>query len=102
LIEPLVVLVPAYNAEPSLAKVVKDVRRNLPTAFIIGIDDGSTDGSRQLLKTVCDETIEFDKNRGKGAALPACPEHTLLNIKLPPLKADDIKGIRLTRLGRRV
>jgi len=71
LIEPLVVLVPAYNAEPSLAKVVKDVRRNLPRAWIIGIDDGSTDGSRQLLKTVCDDTIEFDKNRGKGAALRA-------------------------------
>jgi len=71
LIEPLVVIVPAYNAEPSLAKVVKDVRRNLPGAWIIGVDDGSTDGSRQLLRTVADETIEFDQNRGKGAALRA-------------------------------
>jgi glycosyltransferase involved in cell wall biosynthesis len=71
LIEPLVVIVPAYNAEPTLAKVVKDVRRNLPGALIIGVDDGSTDGSRQLLRTVTDETIEFDKNRGKGAALRA-------------------------------
>lgn len=71
MIEPLVVLVPVYNAEPTLAKVVKDARRNLPGALIIGIDDGSTDGSRQLLRTVADETIEFDKNRGKGAALRA-------------------------------
>ncbi len=71
MIEPLVVIVPAYNAEPSLAKVVKDVRRNLPGAWIIGVDDGSTDGSRQLLRTVADETIEFDQNRGKGAALRA-------------------------------
>jgi len=71
LIEPLVVLVPVYNAEPTLAKVVKDLRRNLPGALIIGIDDGSTDGSRQLLRSVSDETIEFDKNRGKGAALRA-------------------------------
>src|SRR5438876_247320 len=62
---------PAYNAEPTLAKVVKDVRRNLPGAWIIGVDDGSTDGSRQLLRTVVDETIEFDKNCGKGAALRA-------------------------------
>ncbi|HEU4748671.1 MAG TPA: 5'/3'-nucleotidase SurE, partial [Gemmatimonadaceae bacterium] len=29
--------------------------------------------------------------------LPSFPEHTLLNINLPPLKADDIKGVRLTR-----
>ncbi|HEX9606167.1 MAG TPA: glycosyltransferase family 2 protein [Gemmatimonadaceae bacterium] len=71
MIEPLVVIVPAYNAEPTLAKVVKDVRRNLPGSWIIGVDDGSTDGSRQLLRTVADETIEFDQNRGKGAALRA-------------------------------
>ena len=71
MIEPLVVIVPVYNAEPTLAKVVQDVRRNLPGALIIGVDDGSTDGSRQLLRTVADETIEFDQNRGKGAALQA-------------------------------
>jgi glycosyltransferase involved in cell wall biosynthesis len=71
LIEPLVVIVPAYNAEPTLANVVKGVRRTLPNALIIGVDDGSTDGSGQLLKTVADETIVFEQNRGKGAALRA-------------------------------
>jgi glycosyltransferase involved in cell wall biosynthesis len=71
LIEPLVVIVPAYNAEPTLATVIKGVRRNLPNALVVGVDDGSTDGSRQLLRTVADESIEFDKNRGKGAALRA-------------------------------
>lgn len=71
MIEPLVVIVPAYNAEPTLANVVKGVRRNLPKALIIGVDDGSTDGSRKLLRTVADETIEFDVNQGKGAALRA-------------------------------
>jgi 5'-nucleotidase len=35
-------------------------------------------------------------------SLPAFPEHTLLNVNLPPLRADEIKGVRLTRLGRRV
>ena len=71
MIEPLVVIVPAYNAEPTLANVVKGVRRTLPNAMIIGVDDGSTDGSGQLMKTVADETIEFEQNRGKGAALRA-------------------------------
>lgn len=71
MIEPLVVIVPAYNAEPTLANVVKGVRRTLPNALIIGVDDGSTDGSGQLLKTVADETIVFEQNRGKGAALRA-------------------------------
>lgn len=71
MIEPLVVIVPAYNAEPTLANVVKGVRRTLPNALIIGVDDGSTDGSVQLMRTVADETIEFPQNRGKGAALRA-------------------------------
>lgn len=71
MIEPLVVIVPAYNAEPTLANVVKGVRRTLPNAMIIGVDDGSTDGSGQLMRTVADETIEFEQNRGKGAALRA-------------------------------
>jgi len=65
------VIVPAFNAEPTLANVVKGVRRTLPKAFIIGVDDGSTDGSAQLMRTVADETIEFPQNRGKGAALRA-------------------------------
>ena len=77
MIEPLVVIVPVYNAEPTLANVVKGVRRSLPGALIIGVDDGSTDGSRKLLRTVADETIEFDKNRGKGAALRAAFQKAL-------------------------
>ena len=35
-------------------------------------------------------------------SLPEFPQFTLLNVNLPPLKGDDIKGVRLTRLGRRV
>ena len=68
MIAPLVVILPAYNAEPTLAKVAKDVRRNLPGAWVIGVDDGSTDGSRQLLRTVTDETIEFDRIGGRARA----------------------------------
>ena len=64
-------IVPAYNAEPTLGKVVQGIRRTLPGAWIIGVNDGSTDASGQLLKKVADETIDFEKNRGKGAALRA-------------------------------
>src|SRR2546430_4900061 len=35
-------------------------------------------------------------------SLRAFPRNTLLNINLPPLRGDDIMGVRLTRLGRRV
>lgn len=35
-------------------------------------------------------------------ALPAFPTDTLLNVNLPPVPAEQIKGVKLTRLGRRV
>ena len=34
--------------------------------------------------------------------LPAFPANTLLNVNLPPVKDGAVKGVRLTRLGRRV
>ncbi len=35
-------------------------------------------------------------------SLPEFPQHTLLNVNLPPLGAGEVRGMRLTRLGRRV
>jgi 5'-nucleotidase len=35
-------------------------------------------------------------------SLKSFPPDTLLNVNLPPVKAADIKGVRLTRLGKRV
>ncbi|HEX3867742.1 MAG TPA: hypothetical protein VHV78_13360, partial [Gemmatimonadaceae bacterium] len=34
--------------------------------------------------------------------LPAFPAETLFNVNLPPVRAHAIKGVKLTRLGRRV
>ena len=35
-------------------------------------------------------------------SLPAFPADTLFNVNLPPIPAADVKGVKLTRLGRRV
>jgi 5'-nucleotidase len=35
-------------------------------------------------------------------SLPKFPDNTLFNVNLPPVSADAVKGVRLTRLGRRV
>ncbi|MBC8085772.1 MAG: 5'/3'-nucleotidase SurE [Phycisphaerae bacterium] len=35
-------------------------------------------------------------------SLPSFPAETLLNVNIPAIPAEEIKGIRLTRLGRRV
>ena len=67
----IVVVMPALNAEKTLSPVVRGLRTALPGSFIIGVNDGSTDGTGSLLRSVCDRTIEFPSNRGKGAALRA-------------------------------
>src|SRR5664279_2918095 len=35
-------------------------------------------------------------------SLASIPRDTLLNVNMPPLRAREIRGVRLTRLGRRV
>ena len=67
----VVVIMPAFNAEKTLSPVVKGLRKALPGSFIVGVNDGSEDGTGALLRSVCDRTIEFPSNRGKGAALRA-------------------------------
>jgi glycosyltransferase involved in cell wall biosynthesis len=67
----VVAVLPAYNAEKTLTPVVRGLRKALPGVYIVGINDGSPDGTGALLRSVCDRTIEFPANRGKGAALRA-------------------------------
>ena len=67
----LACVIPAFNAARTVGDVVAGLRASLRNASIIGVDDGSTDGTRAVLEDVCDRTIAFTQNRGKGAALRA-------------------------------
>jgi glycosyltransferase involved in cell wall biosynthesis len=71
MIGPVAVIVPAFNAEKTVTPVIKGLREALPSARIIGVNDGSIDGTPALLRYLCDYTIDFRENRGKGAALRA-------------------------------
>jgi len=72
----LSIVVPCYNEERTLAKLLHAVRaiewQNLE---VIVVDDGSTDGSRELLTgelaSLVDQLILQPRNTGKGAALRA-------------------------------
>ena len=69
MIERLACIVPALNAAPSLPKVIAGLRISVPSAFIIGVDDGSTDGSRAIMNSSCDLVLVHEVNQGKGVAL---------------------------------
>jgi len=64
-------VIPALDAEGSVSAVARALRDAVPHALVIGVDDGSRDGTRDALERDCDLVIAFDRNLGKGAALRA-------------------------------
>ncbi len=71
--ESLSIIIPAYNEVQTIAEVVDRVRAvdlGDVTKEIIVIDDGSTDGTRDVLKALAGIRYVFhEKNLGKGGAL---------------------------------
>ncbi len=67
------VLIPVYNERATIEEVVRRVQAQPFGKEIIIVDDGSTDGTRELLReTAWPENVRVfyhEKNMGKGAAL---------------------------------
>lgn len=64
-------IVPALDAEPTIATVINGIRDALPDAFVVAVDDGSRDATSRVARSCADATVRFPINRGKGAALRA-------------------------------
>ena len=69
----LSVVMPVYNEKETVLKIINKVLSLDLVKELIIVDDGSTDGTRELLKTAkYDERVKVlfhEKNMGKGAAL---------------------------------
>lgn len=68
----LSVIVPVYNERATVMDVIDAVKAVPFKKEIVIVDDGSTDGTRDLLSGLADPSIRVllhDRNRGKGAAL---------------------------------
>ena len=69
----LSVIIPVYNEAETIADVVARVRATeLPVEMIL-VDDGSTDGSGEVLRQLAEQpdcrVVFHERNQGKGAAL---------------------------------
>jgi glycosyltransferase involved in cell wall biosynthesis len=68
----LSVVVPCYNEHATIESLIKRVLESEWVAEVVIVDDGSTDGTRDLLVGVSDERVRVvlhEHNQGKGAAL---------------------------------
>ena len=61
----IAVIIPCYNEEATIAKVVKDFQEALPEAKIYVYDNNSTDKSVELAKKA-GATVRFEVRQGKG------------------------------------
>ena len=68
------VVIPAYNVAPYIAETLNSVFAQTFTDFeVIVVDDGSTDGSRDIMKQWENDkvvhVIYHEQNMGKGSAI---------------------------------
>ena len=69
----LTVVIPVYNEIETLEELVRRVQSSPVRKEIVLVDDGSRDGSRELMRRLADpphvRVLEHERNMGKGAAL---------------------------------
>src|SRR5215831_6772771 len=70
----LSVVVPVFNERATISEIIDRIRATNLSIELIVVDDGSTDGTRDVLKQVSgkiDRLLLQERNGGKGAALKA-------------------------------
>jgi glycosyltransferase involved in cell wall biosynthesis len=65
----IALLIPAYNAAGTIARVIRHAFRFVRREDIIVIDDGSRDGTGEAARALGVTVLFHKTNRGKGAAL---------------------------------
>lgn len=63
----ILAVIPTYNNEKTLARVIDDVRRYC--ADVLVVNDGSTDATAEIIAAAGVGAISYAPNRGKGYAL---------------------------------
>ena len=65
----VIAVIPARDAAATIGDVVRGLRRVLPSAEVVVVDDGSADATGDRAREAGAAVVRHDRNRGKGAAL---------------------------------
>lgn len=65
----ILVIIPAFNEEKNIGSVIKKIKKSLPKADILVVDDGSTDQTVLLASSHRVSTVSHPFNMGYGVAL---------------------------------
>ena len=65
----LLIIVPAYNEADSIPRVLDDLRRHVPEADIVVVDDGSTDNTAAVAESLAAAVLPLPCNLGVGGAM---------------------------------
>lgn len=105
------VIIPAYNEEMGIAGVLKPIIKNKLIGEIIVVDDGSTDNTEKIIRSIKSEKITFikhKKNKGKAGAMltgikKATNDYVLfLDADLVGIKDEDILKMVLPVIEKKV
>lgn len=67
----LVIIIPALNEEATLGDVIREVHQQVPTADVLVVNDGSTDGTSRVARLAGARVLELPVNLGVGGAMRA-------------------------------
>ncbi len=65
------VIIPAFNEEGSVGKVVEEVKTQLPQVDVLVVNDGSTDLTSEIGKSMGAVVLDLPFNLGTGGAMQA-------------------------------
>jgi glycosyltransferase involved in cell wall biosynthesis len=74
------VVIPARNEATTLGALVAALRRELPEAELIVVDDGSTDATAETARSAGATVIRHPMSRGNGAAIKSGARHALGDV----------------------
>lgn len=81
----LSVLMPVYNEEKTIEEIIQRVLAQPMVHELIVVDDGSQDGTREVLRALNDERVKVffkARNEGKGAALKEAAQQATGDVSI--------------------